>query len=170
VIELTKISCQIVIAKIQYVSTIRNEHASGTLQLMITNTALLFQYFTSPSVKEMVPTIFHDIRQSCILLNSASLMICKITRPLKLGSGCSEEAFVRKTGDFLNAFILRELKCITRCCKYCVRSESITDFGPDVTFLWKRVLESSGLVAQCTVEVCLMHRLLYSWERVSGTC
>jgi len=82
----------------------------------------------------MVPTIFHDI-QSGILFNSASLMISKITQPLKLRPGCSEEVFVRKTGDFVNAFILSEVKCITRCCKHCVHSESITDFGPDVTFL-----------------------------------
>jgi hypothetical protein len=78
----------------------------------------------------MVPTIFHDIRQSGILFNSAS-MISKITWSLNLDPGCSEEAFVRKAGDFVNAFILR----ITRCYKHCVHSESITDFGPDVTFL-----------------------------------
>jgi hypothetical protein len=58
-------------------------------------------------------------------------MISKITWSLNLGPGCSEEAFVRKTGDFVNAFILH----ITRCCKHCRHSESITDFGPDVTFL-----------------------------------
>jgi hypothetical protein len=83
----------------------------------------------------MVPTIFHDVRQFGILFNSASLMISKIPRPLKLGPGCIEEAFVRKAGDFVNAFILSEVKCITRCCKHCVHSESVTYFGPDVTVL-----------------------------------
>ena len=58
-------------------STVRNRNANETIQLQLS-------YFASSSVNEMVPTIFHDIRQSLILFNSASLMISKIARSLLL--------------------------------------------------------------------------------------
>jgi hypothetical protein len=124
---------------------------------------------SSTEFVEPPPTPRKKLLGTQLLVNSASLIISKITQPLKLGPGCSEEAFVRKTGETVNACILREVKCITRCCKHCEHSESITEFGSDVTFLWKRVLESSGLVSQCSLEVCLMPRPLYSWAGVSGT-